>query len=90
MTKELRTIDDAWLGLDIDDTDIFNPTSILKVSDEDYHLRLSYLMMRPEYFSFLCKHILNVQILPSQDAPRKRKNTIELQPFCTSCLPKAP
>ena len=66
MTKELRTIDDAWLGLDIDDTDIFNPTSILKVSDEDYHLRLSYLMMRPEYFSFLCKHILNVQILPSQ------------------------
>ena len=66
MTKELRKIDDAWLGLDIDDTDIFNPTSILKVSDEDYHLRLSYLMMRPEYFSFLCKHILNVQILPSQ------------------------
>ena len=66
MTKELRTIDDAWLGLDIDDKDIFNPTSILKVSDEDYHLRLSYLMMRPEYFSFLCKHILNVQILPSQ------------------------
>jgi hypothetical protein len=66
MTKELKTIDDAWLGLDIDDKDIFNPTSILKVSDEDYHLRLSYLMMRPEYFSFLCKHILNVQILPSQ------------------------
>lgn len=66
MTTELKKIDDAWLGLDFSDKNLFNPTSILKISDDDYHLRLSYLMTKPEYFSFLCKHILNVQLLPSQ------------------------
>ena len=66
MTAELKTIDDAWLDIDVDDESIFNPMSILKSSDEDFHLKLSYLMTKPEYFSFLCKHILNIQILPSQ------------------------
>jgi len=62
----LKKIDDAWLSIDVKDEDLFNPMSILKVSSGDFHLKLSYLMTKPEYFSFLCKHILNVQILPSQ------------------------
>ena len=64
--SELKTIDDAWLSIDVDEDHLFNPMSILKTSDEDFHLKLSYLMTRPEYFSFICKHILNIQILPSQ------------------------
>ena len=63
---ELKKINEAWLNIDIDDKNIFNPSSILKTQDDDYHLRLVYLMTKPEYFSFLCKHILNIQILPSQ------------------------
>ena len=63
---ELKKINEAWLKIDIDDKNIFNPSSILKTQDDDYHLRLVYLMTKPEYFSFLCKHILNIQILPSQ------------------------
>ena len=64
--SELKTIDDAWLSIDVDEDHLLNPMSILKTSDEDFHLKLSYLMTRPEYFSFICKHILNIQILPSQ------------------------
>jgi len=68
MTEQvsLKKIDDAWLGLDIPDKNIFNPTLILKPREEDYHLKLAWLMTQPEYFSFLCKHILNIQLLPSQ------------------------
>jgi hypothetical protein len=66
MNKKLKQIDEAWLSLDIDDKDLFNPMSILNSSEDDYHLKLSWLMTRPEYFSFLCKHIFNIQILPSQ------------------------
>lgn len=67
MTNNLKHINEAWLNLDItSDDEIFNPLSILNSMDDDYHLKLTWLMTRPEYFSFLCKHILNVQILPSQ------------------------
>jgi len=66
MNKKLKQIDEAWLSLDVDDKDLFNPMSILNSAEDDYHLKLSWLMTRPEYFSFLCKHIFNIQILPSQ------------------------
>ena len=66
MNRKLKQIDEAWLKLDVDDKDLFNPMAILNSSDDDYHLKLSWLMTRPEYFSFLCKHIFNIQILPSQ------------------------
>ena len=66
MNKKLKQIDEAWLKLDVDDKDLFNPMSILNSAEDDYHLKLSWLMTRPEYFPFLCKHIFNIQILPSQ------------------------
>lgn len=65
--KKLKQIDEAWLGLDLPESQkIFNPSALLNSQEEDYHLRLSWLMTQPEYLSFLCKHILNVQLLPSQ------------------------
>ena len=66
MTSELKEINEAWLNLDMPDSELCNPAKLLTSKDGDYHLRLVYLMTKPEYFSFLCKHILNVQILPSQ------------------------
>jgi hypothetical protein len=66
MNMSLKKIDEAWLGLDVSEEELFNPMDILNPSAEDYHLKLSWLMVRPEYFSFLCKHIFNIQILPSQ------------------------
>ena len=61
-----KIINEAWLGLNIPDKDLFNPADILKPHEEDFHLKLSWLMAQPEYFSFLCKYMLNVQLLPSQ------------------------
>jgi|TARA_B100001094_G_scaffold89741_2_gene85724 hypothetical protein len=66
MTSELKKIDDAWLSIDVNEEELFNPMAMLRVTEGDFHLKLSYLMTRPEYFSFICKHILNIQILPSQ------------------------
>ena len=64
--NNLKKIDEAWLGLDNIDANIFNPMSILKPSEDDFHLKLTWLMTRPEYLSFICSHILGIQLLPSQ------------------------
>jgi hypothetical protein len=66
MKNNLKHIDEAWLGLDTLDADVFNPMSLIKPSDEDFHLRLAWLMSRPDYLSFFAQHILNIQLLPSQ------------------------
>ena len=64
--SNLKKIDEAWLGLDFIDTDLFNPMSLLHNAEEDFHLKLTWLMSRPEYLSFTCSQLLNVQLLPSQ------------------------
>lgn len=64
--SKLKTIDEAWLGLDSIDTEFFNPMSIASPQYDDFNIRLAYLMTRPEYLSFIVNHILNIQLLPSQ------------------------
>ena len=63
---KLKTIDEAWLGLDSIETDFFNPMSILNVHDDDFNIKLAWLMTRPEYLSFITYEILGIQLLPSQ------------------------
>ena len=65
---ELKKINDAWLHLDdeLSYKNLFNPFDMVSFNDDDYHLKVTWLMSRPEYFSFLCKHIYNITILPSQ------------------------
>ena len=63
----LKSINEAWLNLDdIDDSKLFNPFKIVNFNDYDYHYKILWLLSRPEYFSFLCKYIFNISILPSQ------------------------
>ena len=65
--NNLKNIDEAWLNLDdVNKEELINPFQMVSLNDEDYHLRLIWLMTRPEYFSFLCKHVFNINILPSQ------------------------
>jgi hypothetical protein len=64
--KKFKKIEEAWLGLDEIETDLFNPMSMIKPSDDDFHLRLAYLMTRPEYLSFATSQILGINLLPSQ------------------------
>ncbi len=65
-SSELKKIDDAWLHLDVSEKDLFNPFDVVRMNDDDYHLKITWLMSRPEYFSFLCKYVFNITILPSQ------------------------
>ena len=62
----LKEINEAWLNLDVQESELFNPFDIVNFNEDDYHLKTLWLMSRPEYFSFLCKHIFNINILPSQ------------------------
>ena len=64
--NKLKTINEAWLGLDAIDADLFNPMSILNPDEDDFNLKLAWIMTRPEYLSFIAQHILNIQLLPSQ------------------------
>jgi hypothetical protein len=63
---KLKKIDEAWLGLDSVESDLFNPMSVLNIQSDDFNLHLAWLMTKPEYLSFFCHHILNIQLLPSQ------------------------
>ena len=64
--NNLKNINEAWLNLDIGDEKVFNPFKIVNFNDDDYHYKMLWLMTRPEYFSFLCKQVFNINILPSQ------------------------
>ena len=67
MKNNLKNIDEAWLNIDnVSEEYLINPFEMVSFKEEDYHLRLIWLMTRPEYFSFLCKHVFNINILPSQ------------------------
>ena len=59
-----KVIEDAWLNVDVDKSNIVNPFDL--DTEEDFHVKLTWLMMQPEYFSFICKHIFNIEVLPVQ------------------------
>lgn len=68
MTNNVKKIENAWLGIDVDESKLFNPMDfIMEGADRDDMLeRIAWLMVRPEYFSFVCKYILNIELLPFQ------------------------
>ena len=60
-------IEDAWLNIDTDEKNLFNPLSILSSEDPDeFQMHLAWLMSNPEYFSFIVKNIFNIDLLPVQ------------------------
>tara|TARA_R100000664_G_scaffold8047_2_gene13422 strand:+ start:1605 stop:3605 length:2001 start_codon:yes stop_codon:yes gene_type:complete len=63
-----KILQDAWLGINVKEDELFNPMDFLFYDqDKDKMIeRIAWLMMRPEYFSFVCKYILNIEISPFQ------------------------
>ena len=53
---------------DVDESKLFNPMDfVMQDSDNEKLLeRIAWLMMRPEYFSFACKYIFNIELSPFQ------------------------
>ena len=67
LSKEIiRQLNDAWLNID-SNTPIINPFERLKTEDpEEFYKRLTCLFLNPDYIYFVCKHVLNVELLPMQ------------------------
>lgn len=68
MITEQQKLDDAWLGITVDESKLFNPMDFVMEAGDSEKLieRIAWLMMRPEYFSFACKYILNIELSPFQ------------------------
>ena len=68
MINNASKIEDAWLGIEVDESELFNPMDFVVsgANRDDLLERIAWLMVRPEYFSFVCKYILNIELLPFQ------------------------
>ena len=68
MITDVQKLEDAWLGIEVDEKDLFDPMTFVSQADDHDELvaRLAWLMQMPEYFSFSCKYIFNIQISPFQ------------------------
>lgn len=67
ITKNMKELNNAWLNIDVDDRYIINPLDTLRTEDpNEFYMKLTCLFMNPDYFSFICKHILNIDLLPMQ------------------------
>ena len=65
---DLNDFDTDWLGLDCNKEDLFNPMEFIFTAKdmEESQKRLAVIMGNPDYFFFVCKHILNIELLPFQ------------------------
>lgn len=61
-----KALADAWLNIKVDENKLINPLQWPKEYDEEPEKYISWVMSKPEYFSFLCSEILNVHIIPTQ------------------------
>ena len=62
-----NNLKDAWLNIDVDERDLFRPLDYIRSGDPDeFELRLAWLFMQPNYFSFSAKEIFNIEVLPMQ------------------------
>lgn len=67
MAEINRMLGDAWLNINVDEKTLFNPMeTIPAVWIDTPELYFTWLMSRPEYFSFVCKEVFNIQLLPMQ------------------------
>ena len=68
MGNKQQEIEDAWLGITVDESQLFNPMDFVMADGDNDRLieRIAWLMMRPEYFSFVAKYVLNIELSPFQ------------------------
>lgn len=65
--ENIQRLNNAWLNLNVGDQYIVNPFERLQTDNPDeFYKRLTCLLVNPDYFCFICKHILNIDLLPMQ------------------------
>lgn len=61
-----KLLADAWLNIKVDESKLANPLDWPPEYFENPHKYITWVMTQPEYFSFLCKNIFNIDLLPFQ------------------------
>lgn len=61
-----KLLADAFLNISVDEDKLYNPLDWPAEASSDPLSYITYVMTRPEYFSFFCSEILNVDLLPFQ------------------------
>ena len=76
----IKELNSAWLNLTLKDSEVINPLERLRKDDStEFYKRLTCLFMNPDYFSFICKHVLNIDLLPMQALILKECGTVSFQ-----------
>lgn len=67
-----KAIAEAYMNIYVDQDKIFNPlTNIPEQFQEEPQGYIAWLMMQPEYFHFICKEVMNINLSPMQCAALK-------------------
>lgn len=62
-----KLLGDAWLNLKVEESQLYNPLlEIPEFCSDNPHLYISWLLSQPDYFSFTCSQLLNIDIFPLQ------------------------
>lgn len=61
-----RLLRDAWLNIDVRDEELVNPLDWPVDYNDEPEKYITYLMSRPEYFYFVCKELMGIQLFPTQ------------------------
>lgn len=63
--KYNKILNEAWLGIDVDETKIYNPMLNIPEELQEYPEKyIMWLLSQPKYLSFICEEILNIDVLP--------------------------
>ena len=63
----IKELNNAWLQIALKDSEVINQLERLRTDEpEEFYKRLTCLFMNPDYFAFICKHVLNIELLPMQ------------------------
>lgn len=62
--KEL--LNDAYMNIDVNSKFLANPIQWPPTYNKQPHLWITQVMADPNYFSFICKYVLNIDLLPFQ------------------------
>ncbi len=61
-----KALADAWMNIKVDESKLYQPLEWPKELDEQPYRYVTWVLSQPEYFSFICKEIMNVDIIPTQ------------------------
>lgn len=66
--EDLKIIEDAWLEMEFDESELSNPLDVLYSGEmsEDWIMKFVWLLSQPENIHTLCKYIFNIEIPPIQ------------------------